>query len=357
MKICFLGDAQSIHIKRWVEYFRDMGNEVSIITFRPSCIDGVKVIDIANNIDINGVRGKFNYVKNINKIKKIIKELNPDVINSHYLTSYGFIGALIKDRPLIVSTWGSDILVTPYRNFIYKILTKYVINKSDLLTSDSNFMTEGILKLGGKKEKIITVPMGIENEIFNSQNRTVSENNISFLSMRTLCKNSNIDVIVRAFNKIRFKYDNASLVITNSGEDKDEILKLIKELELENHVEFLGLIPREEVVNQLNKCKFYLSIPTSDSTSVTLLEAMASGIFPIVSDIPANKEWITNGENGVIISEIDDEVLAKAMELAIESNELLSNSIRINKEIIEKRALWKDNMKFIIDRYNYIINK
>lgn len=354
MKICFLGDAESIHMRRWIEYFRDTGNDVSVISFRYYDIPGVDMRFVGEKIKIKENGGNIQYVKSIGKIKKIIKEIDPQVVNAHYLTSYGFIGALIKDRPFIVSTWGSDILVTPKRNIIYKKLTQFAIEKSDIITSDSYFMSNEIVHLGGEKNKVITVPMGIDKNVFNLDDREDFKSKI-FLSMRTLCDNSNIDIILKAFKRINDEDKTTKLIITNSGEKKQDVLNLIDNLNLHSSVEFLGFINRDMVAQLLKQACIYISVPKSDSTSVTLLEAMACGMFPIVSDLPANNEWINDEKNGFILKDCSEESLYRLMKEAIKDEELLIKASELNKSIISERAIWEDNMNYIIKTYNTLI--
>ena len=83
MKICFLGDAESIHMRRWIEYFRDTGNDVSVISFRYYDIPGVDMRFVGEKIKIKENGGNIQYVKSIGKIKKIIKEIDPQVVNAH----------------------------------------------------------------------------------------------------------------------------------------------------------------------------------------------------------------------------------------------------------------------------------
>lgn len=356
MKICFLGDAASVHIRRWCEYFRDSGDEVFIISFRNAQISGVNVIYIGDNLDIKSNGGNLEYLKKILTIKNLINKIKPDVINAHYLTSYGFLAALIGKRPLVVSTWGSDILVTPKRNIIYKKLTEFVIKKCDLITSDSQFMSEEIINLGGDENDILTAPMGIDSENFNSIGR-VNDNRNTFLSMRTLCKNSNIEYILKAFKNVTKEKPYAKLVITNSGDMKDEVLNLIKKLDIEGNVDFLGFVNREKVEALLKSCDVYLSVPTSDSTSVNLLEAMACGIFPVVSNIPANKEWIETGVNGLIVDELSVDGLTKSMLKALNDKSLRESAVDINSKIINERAIWSNNMAYIRENYVKLISK
>ena len=239
MRICFLGDAGSIHIRRWIEFFRDTGNEVYIISFRDANIEGVKLYYIGDSININSDGGNASYLRKIFTIRRLIKKIKPDLVNAHYLTSYGLIGSLVKGNiPFVVSKWGSDILVTPKQNIIYKLLTEFVLRKCDLVTSDSNYMSKEIINLKAEKHKVITIPMVVSLSDIDLDKIKEDRSKI-FLSMRTLCENSNIECILDAFKIVLEKYEDSRLVITNSGSSEKNILNYIKELGLEEKVEFI----------------------------------------------------------------------------------------------------------------------
>ena len=353
MRICFLGNGNSVHIKRWLEFFKNQGHDVYIITFSNADISGITIHNVGPfNIDSNG--GNWQYVRKVTEVKKLIGEINPDIVNAHYITSYGFIGALSGFKPLVLSAWGTDILVTPRKNIAYKMITKYALNKSDLITSDSNYMTGEINNL--TKTRTITVPMGVEKELCYI-NRIENSDEIKILSLRTIDKNSNINIVLKAFSLLvkKHKYKTAKLIITNDGPEIDNIKKLVIQEKIEENVEIKGFIERKDLLNLLLSSNICISIPTSDSTSVTLLEAMACGITNIVSDIPANSEWIKDGFNGIIVKDKKVENVAAAMENAINNELLKQNSIKINREIIMQRAIWDDNMKFVENEYCELI--
>jgi L-malate glycosyltransferase len=353
MEICFLGDGASIHIRRWCEFFRDSGDSVTLITFSKVEIPGVDIYYCGTDIKVSSDGGNFQYLKKLPYIKKLLKKVKPQIINAHYATSYGLLGVLCKNAPLIVSTWGSDILVTPNKNIIYKLITKFVLRKSNLVTSDSNFMSEKIIELGKPEDKVITSPMGINNKIFNRSGRATYNKNI--LSLRTLCKNSNIDIIIKAFSKLACEDEEIRLIVANDGVDKQEYINLINDLQLNSRVEFIGSVDRSKVVELLKTNTVYVSIPTSDSTSVTLLEAMSSGMIPIVSNLPANLEWISHNYNGYVIDEITIDNLYNCMKIALRNNSKFEDISIINNDIINERALWEDNMNFVRNSYIKLI--
>ncbi|KOA21118.1 mannosylfructose-phosphate synthase [Clostridium homopropionicum DSM 5847] len=344
MKICFLGDGNSIHIQRWLDYFKNKGHEVHLISFSHVSLDGIFVHKVGD-VDINENGGNWRYLLQIKKIKSLLKEINADIVNAHYITSYGLIGALTGAKNLILSAWGSDILVTPKKNIVYKALTKFALNRSKLITSDSDIMTEEIIKM--TKVKTITVPMGVEENLLHLKRK--EEEDIKILSLRTVNKNSNIDLIVKAFHKLsEIENDkNIKLIITNSGSEMGNIKKMIKDMKLQNRVEIKGFVSREEILELLTTSQIFISVLTSDSTSVTLLEAMATGVFPIVSNIPANRQWIENGKNGLVIESFKEEDLFNALRAAIKNSSLSEEAVQVNKKIIKERALWENNMRLV----------
>ncbi|WP_461206454.1 glycosyltransferase family 4 protein [Clostridium sp. DL1XJH146] len=355
MRICFLGDGNSVHIKRWLSFFRNKGYDVHLITFSTVVYENITVHKVGkHNINQNG--GNWKSIFSTLEIKKILKEIKPDIINAHYVTSYGFIAALTGIKPLVISAWGSDILVTPKQNKFYKNITKFTLNRADLITSDSDIMSKEINQLS--RSKTITVPMGVEKILCDFE-RKDNINEIKILSLRTLNKNSNIDTIVKSFSKIVKEYKDMTLklIIINDGPEKNNIRNLIEELGICEDIEMKGFVSRKELLDLMISSQIYISIPTSDSTSVTLLEAMACGIPIIVSDLQANREWIENRINGLVLNRIDEEVLYENIKSIINNNKLKEDFFKINRDIILKRAIWDDNMETVEREYLSLLKK
>lgn len=355
MKICFMGDGNSVHIKRWIEFFKGKGHQVSLITFSDVEYSDIQVCKIGS-VSIKEKGGNWKYLLHNKEIKNALRIINPDIVNAHYITSYGFMSALSGFKPLVLSAWGSDVLVTAKRNFIYKNITKYALNKAELVTAESHFLTEEINKLD--KVKVLTVPMGVDKKVANYERKSQGvDGEVSILSLRALVPNSNIDVIVKGVKlfKDRNQGKKVKLIITNDGSQKDYIRDLANRLGLEEEVELRGFVSREELIDLYLSTDIHITVPTSDSTSVTLLEAMLCGTVNIVSNIPANREWIVDGENGVIVPETSEIELAKGIERALEERHLKVDGAKINRDLIMKKAIWEDNMARVEEEYLNII--
>lgn len=216
MRICFLGDGNSIHIKRWVNYFKDRGHEVYLITFSNVEIKDVTVYTIGK-VSINEKGGNWIYLLNIYDIKKTIKKIKPDVISAHYVTSYGFIASLLNLDNVAVTAWGSDVLVTAKTKWYYRLITKHALNKAKLVTVDADFLNEEVQKLSNTR--VITVPMGVNGDLCYKE-KTEPIDQYSFVSLRNLIPNSNVDIIIRAFAKLVKENEKCKLYIGNEGTER-----------------------------------------------------------------------------------------------------------------------------------------
>ena len=164
MRICFLGDAGSIHLQRWINYFIKAGHQVDIISFSPCPIEGPMVHLLAN-----GKTGRLAYIYSLTKIRGLLKKIQPDVLHAHYATSFGLLALISGFHPLVVSAWGSDVLIAPKQSFFLKLIVEQVLGKADALTSDSSYMSGRMVELlQGRNKLLKTVTMGVSQEWFKS---------------------------------------------------------------------------------------------------------------------------------------------------------------------------------------------
>ena len=270
------------------------------------------------------------------ELKNIVERINPKYINAHYLSSYGFLAALLKksnrEIKLIQSTWGSDILVTPFENIVKRKLAKFALSRADLITSDSFFMSDKIGEIY-HNNIIMTFPFGLE--LFKVQ-ETIEKDDFLIFSNRALVVNYNIDKIVDWFANL--EDERYRLVIANSGEMKEFIEELVAEYSLKDRVEFVGFLTQEEQNKYYAKAKYYISIPSSDSTAVSLLEAMRFGCYPIVSNLSANREWILDGVNGSYFTD------------TVECPKIKYDVISINQNIIKERAIFEKSIESYLEK-------
>jgi glycosyltransferase involved in cell wall biosynthesis len=197
----------------------------------------------------------------------------------------------------------------------------------------------------GKNLDITIANFGINISISN-----VPKENIIY-SNRLHKKLYRIDKVIEAFcrfNENRIN-ENWKLIIAGSGEETDKLKGIVRDLNIQKNVEFIGWANNNLNADYYNRSKIFVSIPESDATSISLLEAMATGCIPILSDLPSNKEWITDGLNGIIVNNISVNFLEQIMSLNMDK------AMEINRNIIQQKGTKEVNKKNFIELYNRIL--
>lgn len=277
-------------------------------------------------------------------IRKEIMRNRPDVIHVHQANSYALytlLALLGLHIPVVITAWGSDILVAPKRNRLMRKIVSYCLKKADYLTSDSSFMADEMRKMARPKNDIVLANFGIERIEISTEKENV------FYSNRLHKKLYNVDLIICSFAEFisHPQHTGWRLVIAATGEESSELKSLAVSLGILNSVEFVGWLSKEENARWYASAKYWVSIPDSDATSISLLEAMAYGCIPIVSDLSANCEWIQHGLNGWIVDASANSFLSNRIPLNEEEARLF------NSKLIEEKATKAVNRAKFVELY------
>jgi glycosyltransferase involved in cell wall biosynthesis len=331
MRVLILGDASVPHIHKWADILRELGNEVNVITFEESLDDKVLRLKLPG--------GKFKYLLGIPKLKGLIKELKPDVLFPHFIPNYGLIAYFLKGFK-VLAVWGSDINVWAKKTAIHNFLAKIILKKFDILVCDAGIIKRTLVEdFGIREDRIFVIPFGVEREIRERPLKELPFDEIRILSFRRHEENFNHFEVLR-FAKMLSQSFKIRLIYINGGRLTEKLEKTAREMGL--NFENLGKVPRERYINLLESSHFCVSIPKFDGTSVSLLEGMALGCVPIVSDIPPNREWVD--ENRGIISEPKGEKLFESF-IRVFSWDWWRKARVENKRVILQRCKWEENVK------------
>jgi glycosyltransferase involved in cell wall biosynthesis len=135
------------------------------------------------------------------------------------------------------------------------------------------------------------------------------------------------------------------LVVANDGS-----LRAGLEADAPLHVRFVGRLDAAAQAGWYARARWYLSLPTSDSVSVSVLEAMAQGCVPIVSDLPANRELVRDGDNGLVLRE-GEPLTAERMQPLLVRAEAIA---RDNRAWVERHALFAPCVRAFMQRLKQI---
>jgi len=292
MKVLIAGES-SIHLQNYCRAIKKHVDEIILVTETSMEIPEAKKSYVVSFRDMNPIKWFYNSTK----LKKIISAEKPDIVHVHQINRLAyFIAKSINSTPLISTAWGSDVLLVPQRNFIYRNFLKYVIQKSKFITADSQSMIEAMKQMDSLGSKYVHLQYGID-VIAPSQKEKI------IFSNRLHNKLYNINTIIRNFTDFSKDNPDWKLHIAGKGEETEPLKQLAQDFNIADKVKFLGWLNKEQNNEQYSKATIYVSIPSSDGTSVSLLEAMSANCIPVVSDLSSNREWIQDGTNGVIRKE------------------------------------------------------
>lgn len=363
-KICYLADASSPHTKKWCEYFQRRGYEVYVISLNEGQIDNVKVYSFG--IDVKAKKNekiykKFEYIKLIRKIKKIVYDIKPDILHAHYASSYGFIGSLINYKPYIISVWGTDIYEFPKNGLIQKCIIKYNLKKADYIFSTSLAMATETSKYTNKKIEI--TPFGIDinkNKIIEEKRKEKKERDYFVIgTIKTLEKRYGMEYLIKAFKIIKDKYKDKKIIlkIAGDGHELENLQKLVNNLNLTNDVKFYGRIPQEEVPRMFNDFDIAVFPSLKESFGVSSIESQACGVPVIITNVGGHPETIENKETGIIVNAKSEKEIANAIIKYIENKSILYDMGNKAREFVVKRFEINKVFENVEKKYEEIIKK
>jgi glycosyltransferase involved in cell wall biosynthesis len=340
VRILFLADAALPHTLRWVNAFAARGHECLLLSVERGAGFAADVVWLPERRRLPRF---LRYSLAAPAVRRLLAEFRPEVVNAHFLPNYGWLAARAGARPLVLTALGSDILLVPKRSPLHRWRTRWVLGRCTAVTSDATLLTDAITRFGVHPERILTVPFGIESARFATlPERPTSP--VVVLSTRRLEPVYDVGTLLRAWARLEAgERARLPLRVAGSGTEAEALAAAGAPL----GVRFLGWLSPVQLDAELAAAHVYVSASRSDSTSVSLLEAMAAGCLPVVSDIPANREWLADGDSALFFPVGDDAALAACLRRALSDPELRRRAAVRNRAVVRARATWESNLESV----------
>lgn len=354
MRIVYIGDMTSIHMRRWAGFFAQNGNEVHVITTKPftgavptgmtlhtlnaprSTVPGLRQLLVA--LSIPGM---------VIRLRRMLASLAPDVVHVHYVNEAAFWAVLAGAKPLVLTAWGSDIVVAPEESRIRRLVVQYVLRSVDLITCDAEHMRRRMEILGAPTGRIAVFMFGTDVDRMTPDRRSTEvakrfspNGGALVISIRSLEPVYDLPTLLRAVPVIVRSVPEAVVVIGGTGSQADTLRAMAKELGVETAVRFIGSINQEDLPAVLASCDVYVSTALSDGGLASSTgEAMACGVPVVITNVRDNAEWVDDSVSGMLVPPGEPEALAARV-------------VRLLNDDALRARVGATGRKVIMERYN-----
>jgi L-malate glycosyltransferase len=344
LHIAIFGNEWSIHTRRWVEGLRGMGHRVDLITFRKDPEHDIGGIGL-------GADSKAAYLLKIGKLKRIVKQLSPDIFHAHYASSFGFVGSFVNHPRKVLSIWGEDITDFPQRNYFSGKMTQRVLAHYHQFTATSVFLKEVTHRLDSKLP-VTVIPFGVDTSQFSYFERH-QNGQVKIGIAKHLHPQYGIDILIRAFKIIKESRENARLLIAGKGIREKEYKELVRQLGLTDDVDFVGPLEYSQVPKFLNSLDIAAMPSTCDAESfgVAAIEAAATGLPVIGTKVGGVPEVIEDGITGYLAENRNHIQIAEYLIKLIEEPELRHKMGLAGRKMVEQRYSWQFCLESMQDLY------
>lgn len=388
MRLLFVTDARSPISQNWIRFFaeREGGDEIYIAsTFQCEVDFPIKQLEFtpvafsaakkqtsrpaSASSRTLGLRTLFRQwfgpltiprSAALRKLRAFIQEVQPDLIHAMRVPYEGMLttfalSEMTKAPRFIISIWGNDFTLHAPSTPLMRRYTRLTMSRVDALHADVERDVRLAREWGFSKEKAALVAPGsggVRSDVFYPAKDPVK--NPIIINPRGIRPYVRNDVFFKSIPLVLAKRSDARF-ICSSMQGEAQALQWIRELKIEHAVKLLPLIPHHEMGEIFRGAQIVVSPAIHDGTPNSLIEGMACGCFPVAGDLESIREWITHGQNGLLMNPNDPQSIADALLLGLEREDLRRDAADLNAQIISARADYGVNMKRVEEFYEEVV--
>lgn len=325
LRILGIGDAKSRHFARWANRLAEKGHDVHVASGRANPrgeLEGIEVHRFQELDPLVRVPVLRRY-RMAPALARLCRDVQPDVVHSHYLLPYGYWTARAGLEPLVVSPWGKDAIVDAWQSPEAEERARVAIAPERALAYvvNSQALEDAAVNLGADRSKFHRILWHARIDNYSPAKADRSrwqalgwpDDAVICLSLRNFRPYTNLDVLLRAFSEARQEVPELRLFSSaGGGWTRGEFEELVAQLGLAPYIAVQD-VPAAELPSVTASADFAVTLADVDSSPASLLETMASGVPLVVGRAPSMEEWIQQGEGGEVVERRDVEAVTQAI--------------------------------------------
>ena len=317
------------------------GNEIDVFT---SSIDSRNSLELHPNMRIHRYATSFKIASANASIKLVYKPLNYDldIIHAHSPIPYSDLPALLyakRNKVPFVLTYqfdGQEIGGSFMRNTGVSVYNRFFLNKvlgsAEVIIATTRLYAEESPFLKNYLDKIVVIPNGINIEdvtttLTKEESRSIlglPNDSLIILFFGSLVSYKGPDILLKALKIIKNEIRGVKLIFAGRGEMLDELHDLCKKYDVEDDVIFTGFVEEEKKPLYYKSSDIFClpSTTMAESFGIVNLEAMASGIPIVGSNLGGIPDIVKDGKNGLLAKPSNPKSLADALLQLLENEDL-----------------------------------
>jgi glycosyltransferase involved in cell wall biosynthesis len=364
VRLLYLTDNGSVHNRRFLEKLAFAGHKVwfwNLTATQPPAgglPSGVQPIISAKSVHPGASPGLYQEL--LPQFHSLLKELQPTLVHAGPIQSGGYLAALADFHPMVLMSWGSDLLVDAERNSEWRQATEIALQRADAFFCDCDTVRKKANSFRVFSDsQVVQFPWGVKRGVFSAvgplppnDRFTRRPGTTTFIYTRSYDPLYGTDVLLDAFLRARSVNPSLRLLLVGRGSQDPSLRSFVQAHALGDAMLLLGPQPAEDLPMWFRAADAYISCAKSDGTSISLLEAMATGLPVVVTDIPSNREWVTASENGWLAPAGSPEGVADRMlQVANLTPQELEAISERNQRVVTERADWDKNFPRLLEMY------
>ncbi len=293
----------------------------------------------------------------------MLQAVAPDFVHAGPVPTSAFVAATAGVHPLAAMSWGSDLLVDADRDRATRERARFALGRSDLLFCDCDAVREKARTLAGfAADRIVQFPWGVDLDRFRPDGERLPwrerpgwQEATLLVSTRSWEPGYGIESLLESFARATARRVDLRLVLVGSGSLREWVERFVAEHGLRDKVLMPGAVDHDLLPPYFRSADVYVAATPADGSSVSLLEALASGLPAVVADNPGNREWVTPGTNGWLARPGDPDAfarrLAEAAALPAPARRAMAAA---NRALAEARADWSKNKRLLLAAYDRV---
>jgi colanic acid/amylovoran biosynthesis glycosyltransferase len=258
----------------------------------------------------------------LGKLKKTYESIpimsqNPGLIHLEWISTaidYDWIFDFFS-CPIMVSNRGRQVNIWPYipGNSEYIKSVARVFDKATIIHSVCKNIQQQAITLGMQPQKGVVIYTALDTEAYTPVAHNSSEDKLRILMVGSLIWRKGYEYALLAFQKVIFDDPSVELLIVGEGPERDRIEFTIQDLGLANHVQLLGKLDPDKVLETLHQCDIFFHASLSEGIANSVVEAMACGLPVVCTDCGGMAEAIQGGVEGILTPTRDPDSAAQAL--------------------------------------------